>query len=88
MALTIDLAPEVEERLQREAEKQGLSADAYAQQLIERSLPIEEREPLWETLSPEEWKRQFRAWAASHDATRPPLPPEAYERASFYGDCG
>jgi hypothetical protein len=86
MALTIDLAPELEARLRREAEKQGLSTDDYARTLIERALPTAEPKSLWETLSPEEWQRAFDAYLAGHDATKPPLPPEAFERASFYGD--
>ena len=90
MTLMINLTPELENRLRREAEKHGVAADEYARNLIERQLPQQDNEhiSLWDTLSPEEWKRQFRAWAASHDPSRPPLPPEAFERASFYGERG
>lgn len=90
MTLTIDLPPELEDRLLREAERQGLSASEYTLRLIEQQLPPqqEERKSLWETLTPDEWKREFRAWINTHDATKPPLPPEALERASFYGERG
>jgi Protein of unknown function (DUF3866) len=90
MTLTIDLPQELEERLRREAEKRGLTVSEYTRHLIEQQLPArrEERKSLWETLTPDEWKREFRAWVDSHDATKPPLPPEALERASFYGDRG
>jgi hypothetical protein len=89
MTLTIDLPPDLEERLRREAEKHGLTASEYTRHLIEQQLPPQAaRKSLWETLTPDEWKREFRAWVDSHDATRPPLPPEALERANFYGDRG
>ena len=90
MTLTIDLPPELESRLREEAAKQGLEAADYALQLIQRQLPSRaaSQQSLWETLPPEEWKRQFRAWIASHDPSKPPLPPEAFERASFYGERG
>jgi hypothetical protein len=89
MRVTIVLTPELEERLVREAEKQGVTASEYALRLIEPQLQRqEERKSLWETLTPDEWKREFRAWIESHDPTKPPLPPEALERASFYGERG
>lgn len=90
MTLTINLTPELETRLRREAEKLGLDASGYALRLIERQLPpqAEKEKSLWETLTPEEWKREFRAWIESHDPAKPPLPPEAFERASFYGERG
>jgi hypothetical protein len=90
MTLTIDLPPELEDRLLREAERQGISASEYTLRLIEQQLPPrqEERKSLWEVLTPDEWKREFRAWIASHDPTKPPLPPETLERANFYGERG
>jgi predicted transcriptional regulator len=90
MTLTIDLPPELEERLQREAEKRGLTVSEYTRHLIEQLLPArqEERKSLWETLTPDEWERAFDEYLASHVPTKPPLPPEAFERASFYGERG
>ena len=35
---------------------------------------------------PEEWARQFRAWADSHDPALPVLPDEAMSRESIYPD--
>jgi hypothetical protein len=90
MTLSIDLPRELEERLLREAAKHGLSVSEYAVRLIEQQLPPQqqERKSLWETLAPEEWKQAFEEYLASHDPTKPPLPPEAFERASFYGERG
>lgn len=84
--MTLHLSPDLERRLRREAERRGLDADAYAAQLIERQLPLQQdnADSLWNRLTPEEWKKELRAYIESHDPTLPPLPPEAYERASFY----
>jgi hypothetical protein len=85
MTLMIDLPPELESRLREEAAKNGLEASQYVLRLIERQLPSESSRggSLWDTLSPEEWIREFEAWTESH-RDLPVLPPEAYERASFY----
>jgi hypothetical protein len=85
MTLTIQLEPETESRLEQEAAKHGVNASEYARLLIERSLPSERSATasLWETLAPEEWIRQTREWIDTH-RDWPVLPPEAYERASFY----
>lgn len=90
MTLVIDLPPELEDRLRQEAAKHGLETADYALRLIERQLPPGKvpGPSLWETLPAEAWKREFRAWIASHDPSKPPLPPEAFERASFYGERG
>jgi hypothetical protein len=85
MTLTIDLPPDLENRLEQEAGKRGLHPGEYARLLIEENLPHLETVggELWYTLTPEEWIREFEAWAESH-RDWPVLPPEAYERASFY----
>lgn len=41
--------------------------------------------PFYATATPEEWVARFEEWINSHPK-REPLPPEAYERASFYED--
>src|SRR3712207_7248042 len=62
MTLTIDLKPELEERLRREAERDGVGVDEYARRLIEKHLaPHPERQrSLWETLTPEEDRKSTR----------------------------
>ena len=69
MTLTIDLKPELEQRLREIAMQQGLLAEEYVRRLIERHLPVKEtsRPSLWDTLTPEEWIRETTAWAQSHD---------------------
>jgi hypothetical protein len=88
MALRIELTPELEDRLQEEALKHGQEAAEYARTLLESLLLPRTKRPFYETASREEWERAFDAWAESHDATRAPLPPEAYSREHIYGPRG
>lgn len=88
MTLTIELPPDLERRLRHEAAQHGVSLGEYARRLIERQLLPEAAAggSLWDTLTPEEWARAFDEYLGSHDPAKPPLPPEALERASFYGE--
>lgn len=85
MSLTIELPPEVESRLHQEASKRGQQAEEYARMLLESLLAPSGQRPFYETATPEEWVQAFSAWVASHEATQPPLPPEALTREHFYG---
>jgi hypothetical protein len=84
--MTIKLDPDLESRLRAEAAKHGLEASDYAAQLIEQNLPVggTSSKSLWNTLTPEEWQREARAWVDSHDPTLPLLSDEAVSRESFY----
>ena len=97
MTLTIN-APAVESRLQQEAAQQGLSVEEYALRLLEAHLGHEEHSvqqkvigqgqepkalPLQQKTSSEAWLLRFRAWVESH-GDFPTLPPQSFERASFY----
>lgn len=86
MTLTIELPPELERRLREQAEREGLDAGSYLERLVDYHLATNGTQPasLWDSLSPEEWRRQTREWAASHDQSIPPLPDEAVSRESFY----
>jgi predicted transcriptional regulator len=85
MTLVIDLSPELEKKLQEAAERRQLPPVEYARAVIEDCLKSEpEAEPFWKTATPEEWEREFRAWADSHDGL-PVLSDEALTRESIYG---
>jgi hypothetical protein len=88
VTLTIDLAPDMEERLREVAAQQGLDVAAYVRRLIAQHLPTSQTagRSLWNTLTPEEWSRAFDEWANSHDTSLPLLSDEAVSRASFYED--
>lgn len=89
MSLTVELPEELAERLKEVASRRGIEPEEYALRLIEQQLPTGRSAPdqTWQTLGPEEWIRRTREWAESH-RDWPVLPPEAFERESFYGDRG
>jgi hypothetical protein len=96
MLLTIN-APEIERRLQQEADKQGVTAADLALRLLETQLATpsqlsaEERarldRPFHATATQEEWRQGFLDFVGSHNGMNlPQLPPQAFERESFYED--
>jgi predicted transcriptional regulator len=85
-AMTIELSPELEERLRAAAERQGVAPEKLALNAIEEKLPPDPmKRVLWNGMTVEEWIRETRAWVES----RPPgpsLPDEAFSRESMYED--
>lgn len=80
MPISIELKPEVEERLGREASARGVSLEAYVEDLIERQVSGTDKAP---GIGLEELDRVLDALAEGSDG-RPTLPPEAYTRESIY----
>lgn len=87
MTLTLDIGTETEERLRDEAARRGVTLDQLVRRLVEDAVCLlrqqAERPP-----SPRDRLRAFQEYLATHDTSLPPLPPEAFERESFYGDRG
>lgn len=82
MTVTLDLKPEVEERIVAEAKARGLSVEDYIQQELESKLGTPAPS---EALPYEEWLRLFDEWVHSHDYIKaPPLSDEAISRESIY----
>lgn len=83
MTLTIDLPPELEERLQEESAREGLPAEEYARRVLEERLL-----PAGADAAPGEngdRLRAFREWVGGHSGrTAPPLSDEAISRESIY----
>jgi hypothetical protein len=63
MSLTLNLAPEIEQRLRNQAAQHGQSPEEYLARLVEQSLPVE---PARRKRSTEEWLAEFYAWVATH----------------------
>jgi hypothetical protein len=83
MPIRIQLKPEVEERLGREAEAIGLSVEAYVEDLIERQVfGPREGTPRGDM---EELDRVLDALSGGSEVSPAP-PPEAYTRESIYRD--
>lgn len=82
MSISIELKPEVEERLEQEAAARGVSVESYVGELIEQqfSQPSETSR-----VAAEDVDQVLDALAEGSD-DRPVLPPEAYTRESIYRD--
>lgn len=89
MTMTTGVPPELETRLQVEADRRVAPED-LARLLLEEQLPDagSERLPFWATASREEWVSAFNAWMYGHDPTHPPLSDEAISRESIYAERG
>jgi hypothetical protein len=85
MTLTLVLSPEREAALKAQARARGMSVEEWILQLADQLAPPESIAHLQKT-NPQEWLRQFRAWAESHDRTTPLLSDEAVSRESIYPD--
>ena len=87
--MTLHLRPETVEALSALAQTHGMSVEDYVQELVnrewqDRTLTLE-RNISAKRLSPEEWAREFEAWADSFPDA-PPIPDEALSRENLYPD--
>ena len=82
MTVTIDLKPEVEERIAAEASARGLSVEDYILGVLEKSTGNNESN-FARTANAEEWVRAFRQWV-NHFPPHPVLSDEAISRESIY----
>jgi hypothetical protein len=81
MTITVELKPDVEERVLALAKAQGIPLETYLAAVIEAQvLPARRRRP---TL--EEFEADLEAMAEGTDEI-PVLPPEALTREAIYGD--
>jgi len=84
MTITLELSPDLEAKVNRNAEQNGMRLEDYVRQLIENAPPPQEKS-LMETLSPAEFAIALREWSESHTHWAP-LSDEAISRESIYGD--
>ena len=81
MTVTLELKPEVEERIVAEAKERGLSVEDY----IQRELDGKSTTPDPNTLQFEEWLQKWNECLSSRDYIKaPPLSDEAISRESIY----
>ena len=84
MTVTLELKPEIEERVTALAARQGVSVEEYIQNFLESMASLDE-EPSYDSMTPEQWATEFEEWIDSHDyITAPPLTDEAISRESIY----
>jgi hypothetical protein len=82
MSISIELKPEVEERLEQEAAARGLSVESYVGELIEHQFSRPSKTP---HAGAEEIDQVLDSLAEGSD-DQPAPPPEAYTRESIYQD--
>ncbi len=85
MTVTFHLPPEKEAAFEAHARARGLSVEQWMLELAEQSVQPVSIAHLQKT-NPQEWARQFRAWADGHDPKIPVLSEEAMSRESIYPD--
>jgi hypothetical protein len=85
MTVTLELKPEVEARVARQAAAHGMSVEAYIESVLE-SLATTQNEPTFKTMTPEERAGAWEAWAASHNPATPVILNDS--REAIYGDDG
>ena len=85
MTVTLDLPPEKEAAFEAQAQARGLSVEQWMLELADQFVQPASIAHLQKT-DPQEWARQFRDWADSHDPKIPVLSDEAMSRESIYPD--
>jgi hypothetical protein len=80
--MSLNVNPDIEARLIALAHANGTSVDAFIEQMLARNAPVQPSK-----LSPDEWVKEFEAWADSFPEIRTtPLPDEALSRESLNPD--
>jgi hypothetical protein len=84
MTVVLELKPEIEARVKALAAAQGMSVEEYIQSFLESLVSLDE-ESSYDSLTLEQWAKEFEEWLDGHDyITAPPVTDEAIGRASIY----
>ena len=81
MSISIELKPEIEERLEQEATARGVSVESYIEELIEQQFS----QPHKSHIAVEESDQVLDALADGSEGS-PVLPSDAYTRESIHHD--
>jgi hypothetical protein len=85
MTVTLNLPPDKEATFKAQAHARGLSLEQWMLEAADQHAQPASIAHLQKT-NPQEWARQFRAWADGHDPKIPVLSDEAMSRDSIYPD--
>lgn len=84
MTVTLELKPEIEERLRARAAERGLPVEKFLEAVIELDVSRSGERPFHETATTEEWEKAFTDWVNADRPHHPPLSDEAISRESIY----
>jgi hypothetical protein len=85
MTVILNLPPEKEAAFKAQAQARGLSLEQWMLEVADQHVSLVSISHLQKT-NPQEWARQFRAWADSHSPNIPVLSDEAMSRDTIYPD--
>jgi hypothetical protein len=85
MTVILNLPPEKEAAFKAQAQARGLSLEQWMLEVADQHIPPVSISQLQKT-NPQEWARQFRAWADGHNPSIPVLSDEATSRERIYPD--
>lgn len=83
MTVTLELRPEVQQRIAAEAKSRGLSVETYILTVLDKEETNGETSFAL-TATSETWKRAFLEWVHTERPEHPPLSDEAISRESIY----
>lgn len=86
--LTINLPPEVENQVLRNAAERGINTEIYLHSLILEALQLPLPPVVQSPLTPQEQAEAFRRWAADPPHATGPYPETAFRREDIYDDDG
>lgn len=86
MTVTLDLSPELESRLQQEAERCGLDVPTLIRSVLDTTLPGPDSRTSPPGEPTEVELEEFFAVMAEGSEARPLLPPETFDRESIYAE--
>ncbi|HSS19826.1 MAG TPA: hypothetical protein VLL54_07120 [Pyrinomonadaceae bacterium] len=84
MTVTLELKPEIEERVKQKAAERGLTVEAFIETVIDADVNRQSNKSSQEIATVDEWKRAFLEWVHTERPAHPPLSDEAISRESIY----
>lgn len=81
--MTLELKPEVEERIKQKAAEKGLTLEAFIETVIDADVSGESDKSFHETATVDEWEKALDDWIRNFPQ-HPVLSDEAISRESIY----
>jgi len=83
MTVTLELKPEIEERIKQKAAEKGLTVEAFIETVINADVNRQSDRSFQETATAEEWEKALKNWIRNFPE-HPVLSDDAISRESIY----